>query len=237
MAAGGRPLGLDIVELFIAVEDAFQIHIEDHEAQEVATAGDLSLLVISKLKAPDSSRCLTSVAFYRTRRALMTVLGVARREVAPSTRLDALLPADNRAARWRRVEEAAGLKLPKLQLAGSIQLTLLTVGVATTLYPAIRSGAGIVWMALLAVTGLVLGAGLMRLAAPLAVNFPFPDPTVGALAKAVLALNYGNLATEIGGWSEAEVWDVVCQLIVRQTGVERERITPEARLVDDLGID
>lgn len=230
-------MGLDIVELFIAVEDAFQIHIEESEAQEVVTAGDLSRLVISKLQAQDSSRCLTSAAFYRTRRALTTVLGIARQEVAPSTSLDTLLPPDDRAVRWRRVEQALGLKLPKLQLSGSLVLTLLAVPVAAILLPAIRSGAGAGLVALLAVTGLALRAALLRLAAPLAVNFPFPEPTVGALAKEVLALNYGSLAAELGGWSEAEVWSLVCHLIVSQTGVERELVTPDARLVDDLGID
>jgi hypothetical protein len=71
-------MGLDGVELLLAVEDAFQIHIEDHEAGGVYTVGDLYNLVVTKLQGQDSKRCLTSAAFYRTRRGIMDTLGVDR---------------------------------------------------------------------------------------------------------------------------------------------------------------
>jgi hypothetical protein len=56
--------GLDGVELILAVEDAFQIHIADEEAGNVSTVGDLHNLVVGKLQGQDSKRCLTSAAFY-----------------------------------------------------------------------------------------------------------------------------------------------------------------------------
>ncbi len=34
-----------------------------------------------------------------------------------------------------------------------------------------------------------------------------------------------------------EVEDKVCELIVEQLGVEREKVTPEATFIDDLGAD
>ena len=40
-------MGLDGVELILAVEETFQIHIADEEAGEVFTIGDLHELVIS----------------------------------------------------------------------------------------------------------------------------------------------------------------------------------------------
>ena len=37
--------------------------------------------------------------------------------------------------------------------------------------------------------------------------------------------------------NEKEAWETLCRLIVLQTAVAREQITPEAHIVDYLGID
>ena len=42
-------MGLDIVELIVRVEEVFQIHIADQEANSVSTVGDLYNLVLGKL--------------------------------------------------------------------------------------------------------------------------------------------------------------------------------------------
>ena len=68
-------MGLDIVELILAVEDAFQIHIADEEANAASTVGDLYNLVVAKVQGQDSKRCLTSAAFYRTRRCYRRYVG------------------------------------------------------------------------------------------------------------------------------------------------------------------
>jgi hypothetical protein len=41
----------------------------------------------------------------------------------------------------------------------------------------------------------------------------------------------------VNGWSEAEAWETLCRLIIIQFSVKRHKITPEARLVTDLGLD
>ena len=60
--------------------------------------------------------------------------------------------------------------------------------------------------------------------------------TVGDLRREVLAINHSRLMSEIGGWNPPEVWESLCRVIVRQTGVERGLVMPESRIVDDLGI-
>lgn len=115
-------MGLDYVELILAVEDAFQIHIHDEEAGNVSTVGDLYNLVVSKLDGRDSKRCLTSVAFYRTRRAIAEALHLERREIRPTTPLEKILPRSDRQVRWRRIQESMDLKLPDLQHPGWIQV-------------------------------------------------------------------------------------------------------------------
>jgi acyl carrier protein len=56
-------MGLDFVELILAIEDAFQIHFADEEANKLAIVGDLQNLVVHKLPAFGKTKCLTSAAF------------------------------------------------------------------------------------------------------------------------------------------------------------------------------
>jgi hypothetical protein len=61
-------MGLDYVELVLAIEVRFTIHISNEEASSVTTVGDLYQLVLSKLQSdPDDEPrgCLTSTAIDR----------------------------------------------------------------------------------------------------------------------------------------------------------------------------
>ncbi|MGD0631828.1 MAG: hypothetical protein ABR987_21055, partial [Terracidiphilus sp.] len=60
-------MGLDSVELVLRTEDEFSIILSDDEAASAITVGDLYNLVLSKLDVTPG--CLTSKAFYATRRA------------------------------------------------------------------------------------------------------------------------------------------------------------------------
>ena len=230
-------MGLDGVELILAVEDAFQIHIADDESGNVWTVGDLHNLVVSKLQGQDSKRCLTSAAFYRTRRGIVDTLGIDRREVRPATPLEVILPRKSRREKWRSIQAAMKMKLPDLQHPGWIQLGLLTIGVVLAVTAGVHGGFGYGSIALLAFLGLVIGGFLIRLSPVLAVAFPNHDATVGDLVRDVLAMNHARLVDEVGSWNKKDVLEALCRVIVMQTAVAREKITPEASIVDDLGID
>ena len=85
--------------------------------------------------------------------------------------------------------------------------------------------------------GLVLGGFLIRLTSPGCCVSKPRYATVGDLAKDVLAVNHARLVDEVGSWNKRDVWEALCRVIVIETGVAREEITPEAGIVDDLGID
>ena len=191
-------MGLDGVELVLAIEEGFQIHIEDHEAERVSTVGDLYGLVVSKL-GRDSKQCLTSAAFYRTRRGIVGALGVARREIRPSTNLESLLPKSGRRSMWQAIEARVGLNLPKLEYPWLTVSLFLVAGMIVGMASAVYAHAGAAAFAFAAFGGAILGGSLLRAAPGLAVAIPNAEVTVGDLAKDVLALNHASLAREIGG--------------------------------------
>lgn len=233
-------MGLDIVELFMAVEERFQIHISDEEASDATTVGELQALIIGKLRVEDLKRCLTSATFYRVRRALVEVLGAERRQIRPDTQLITLLPETARREKWARIQRQMGLEIPKLQFPPRIDWGATTAGVLMALTPLPFLQAGwhtVPLLLILPVAGYFLGQGLLRLVPHLAVEFPSGIGTAGDLTRDVLGRNYTALVTSVGGWNRKAVYEALCDVIVRQTGVDRARITPEARLLDDLGID
>src|SRR4051812_28705927 len=105
-------MGLDFVELVMAVEAKFQISLPDEEFSTMCTVGDLHALVTARLEAGEAKRCLTSAAFYRTRRGIVDALGIDRREVMPTTPLALVLPVNGRRKTWRRIQTAMSLTLP-----------------------------------------------------------------------------------------------------------------------------
>jgi hypothetical protein len=88
-------MGMDGVELVMAVEDAFQITISDAEASQILTVGQLYSCVLEKLGNNPSQKCLSSVAFYRVRRALINLFEVSRDSVTPTSKLSDLLPSNH----------------------------------------------------------------------------------------------------------------------------------------------
>ena len=230
-------MGLDYVELILAVEDSFQIHIADEEANTLSTVGELHKLVTSKLQGQNTKVCLTSAAFYRTRRGIVETLAIDRRKIKPSTPLETILPLSSRRKAWREIQVLTKLKLPDLEHSRSTQSTFLTIGIATALAPGLYARVGFLGLTVLFFTGLVLGALLIKFSPNLAVEFPNHDTTVGDLARDVLAINHAQLVDEVGGWNNKDVWDSLCRVIVIETSVAREEITPEARILSDLGID
>ena len=235
-------MGLDFVELVMRIEERFGIAIPDEDASKVETAGDLHKLVLLKLRDVKTDRCLTSAAFYRVRRGFIEGLGISRREIAPSLDLETLLPKRGRRRKWQLLQRAAPVEIPDLQFPRSVLTFIAGIGTllagvllgASLFNRKISSESLVVW----GLIGIVIVMSiLVKLCTPLAVAFPNQAVTVGDLARGALSRNYRQLAASIGGYNEADTWEALRGLIVDQIGVEKDKVTPEARIVKDLGVD
>jgi acyl carrier protein len=108
-------MGLDTVEMIMAVEDAFGIAIPDEQAQYIETAGDLYQLVLTLLgHRRNEGVCASAHAFYRIRGALMDC-GVAQRR---DVHLDFYLADrfEGMPGAWAFFNRALGLKVTRLSL-------------------------------------------------------------------------------------------------------------------------
>jgi hypothetical protein len=79
-------MGLDSVELVIKVEETFGIQIPDEDAAGIQTVGQLHDYLVHRMQEmgleveprPKSDVCLAATAFYRVRRAWLSVLDAER---------------------------------------------------------------------------------------------------------------------------------------------------------------
>ncbi|HCU37273.1 MAG TPA: hypothetical protein DGT21_18085 [Armatimonadetes bacterium] len=248
-------MGLDVVELVLAVEDTFGIELRDEEAQEVITVGDLHDLVMRKLEGVTSLEseppCHSSHVFYRVRRALRDCAHIPRRETTPQSDVERLFAATHadepkrRREVWAQFGDAVGLSVPPLQLPGGTTvdaaIAIGTIGALMLATWALGSHLGIAAWSALFVLWLSVGLALSVCAAILVYRFTrrFADrippqcETVGGLVRKVATINSAQLIHELGTTPEA-IWERLQEIVAAESGMPIERVTREANFYKDL---
>jgi len=220
-------MGLDGVELLIAVEEKFGISITDEEAQRLITVGQLYNLIVSKL--PTSDTCGSMIVFNRLRRGFQAV-GISRGEISPETLLAPLLPLGRRRRLWTHLSSVSQLKLPGLRRPLWVKGMLIVVAILLTL-SVLFLGPGLSASIAAALLSTIVLAIASR---PAALQLPDGCTTVADLAQ-VLVTSFSFLSAPRPG--REEVWSLLVDMVVRIGGVPAAQVTPHARFVDDLGLD
>ena len=233
-----RVMGLDGVELVMAVEDAFSISINDDDAVKLLTPRLLTDYVLSKVTTATATVCLTQRAFNLLRRSLLRHGGWKRSQITPDTSLPVLLPKNLRRDLIQKVITDLNIKRPPEFILANWVNILLLVGPALV-------GAMVVYAAGQAMqsTGIWIFIGValatagvaVRLTRPLRIEFPKNLQTVGDFARWVM-INKPDLAqTNIPGWTREQITIRVHEIIVEQLGVKPD-FSEDARFIEDLGV-
>jgi hypothetical protein len=228
-------MGLDLMELVLAVEDAFGFSIPDEDVAKLDTMGKLYEDILAHRFQSENQGCLTSIVFYRLRRAMMAVLDVPRKNVRVATRLSVIIPRHRRRA-WHAIQKAARLRLPPLRRPDWVNAVLVTavlvLAIATPLLLGRTLLNGAIVVGILAAVG--GGYLLSWLTIPLAFAFQPFCHTVGELTLASLARNFQALHQEAGASNAAEVWDMLCRCVAKEFGIEAGGLTKETNFLKDL---
>lgn|SRR5579884_1241967 len=107
--------GPDPVAMVMDIEERFDITIPDKDAECITNMGQLYDYIHARAARGQTQICVTSPAFYRLRRALGEVCGVARTSVRTETKLEDLVPLDGRRNAWQELQVRLGdYRLPAL---------------------------------------------------------------------------------------------------------------------------
>jgi len=110
-------VGLDGVELVLAIEEEFGVEISDRDAEAMVTVGDVYEWVKIRVESDGPIACLTQRVFYQLRRALVDNYQLERGLIAPNVRLTELLPLKSVEDGWPFLQLFIDLKTPPFSVA------------------------------------------------------------------------------------------------------------------------
>jgi acyl carrier protein len=222
-------VGLDSVELVLAVEEEFGITIDDADAISLNTPRVVADYVASRLGtlSIDNGRCLSQAAFYRIRSVLVRQFGAMRQDVRPASPIDHFLK-DNRRQQWHKLASSIeATQLPQLRCRKSmyypLTLGMPLVVVALMLYGNFSTG-------MVLVVFLLLWFATNIAAHRMADMLPSNVQTIGDLVPYVRPPKRED-------WTPDYVLQRVIQITAAQLEIPLEKIHPDHHFVKDLGLD
>jgi len=228
-------MGLDTIELVMAIEERFGITLSDAEMGHVTTPGQLVDLVFSKVQRADSAGYLTRHAFYALRRALMKQGQWHRSQIVPAARLEELVPRAGRRKAWLELKESLSAgSWPELKRPPWL-VVLLGAGFILMLLVAIKlhfDGVSY-WLSFPAV--FLAMAAALYLTRPLCLEFPAEQATVGQLSEFLVRAAPDLFGPEGRRWARPDVAAVIRSITIEELGLKPGQYREDAGFVQDLG--
>ncbi|MEM7315271.1 MAG: phosphopantetheine-binding protein [Planctomycetota bacterium] len=107
-------MGLESVELVMAVEDRFGTSLPERELENLRTVGDLYDFVMQRIRHQNGALCASASTFYQIRHILVGKFDVDRTAVRTATPLDELVNSPNRKRFWDEIASVFSWDLPRL---------------------------------------------------------------------------------------------------------------------------
>lgn len=224
---------LPFEQLVYAVEDVFAVSLSEEQASSISTVGDLYEHILANFDIAQQEGCLSSIAFYKFRQALMNC-GVPRDAVKLNTTLSSLFPAEERKLQWLRLRNELWQRLPELRFPNWLEgtLGLIAFTMIFVAFGALFSKAFIVAAASAAIIYAVFAFDRTRPRNTLAIEIPSGYETVGQAVTQIVSWNYAELATQSGKWNREELFRSLQQLIAYICAARPEEITAETKFAD-----
>lgn len=227
-------MGLDLVELVIALEDHFGVRIPDGRLFPDTVGGLFDVVRQQWYRLNERAKaghCRCIPIFFEVRDALLAVTPIAPR-IRPSTRLDELLPARHLNRLWGMLDATFCERLPRLpslRERDAVMLGWLGVMLVAILLVGLAFGeAGVILVVVLftPIATLLATAVYNRLRR----DFPPGMSTVRDLVHVVMR----PVRREIDHATDEHLWQRYVSIVSDQLDVPIEEIRRESHFVRDL---
>jgi hypothetical protein len=214
---------VDLEDFEFGLVERFPGAVAEKESVVIRTPRDVVDHLVARATPPRDPVLLLARAFYAIRRQLASQLDCTTERITPRTRLADLLPdRASRPAQWEALQAAIGISsIPPLVRPDDVS-KWIAVGVGITDLAAVS-----IAVASLGLTALVPVIGIastilatwvgLRLTSHMALEFNWPDLTVGALARHVVAKGSPVLGATYPHMSRAQIIEVVRELLALES--------------------
>ena len=228
-------MGLEMVEIALAIEEEFGIDLPDSEVGFVRTPADLIDLVCGLLATPGRPRCLSQQAFYRLRKGLVETMGVARGDIRPDTRLADLAPGRNVRDWWTRLKKCTGARSwPALDRPRWLRRVIWGISFASCVCTFGWFCSKLGWRGLgyglISGLPIAVAMGAVLLGCTRMLKYALPDKlqTVADLVPAALTAPCID-------WKREDVAARVKEIVCVQLNLKESEYSEEKRFIEDLG--
>ncbi len=220
-------MGLDTVELVIAIEDAFEVRFGNEDAAKLTTPAEVTDYLMDRVRTNGGDPCPSQAGFYRLRSVLMMEFGIPRQQIHPDSSWCELFKSDIPNA-WRKLGDALAVdNFPRLERTKAFFIVAVFGTPTLAAIPMLKSGVGfsliLMVYAVLAMFANTLTSGMGR-------QVPARYRTVASL------LPYVKCA-DSRLWTREAVLAKVIEITSQQLGLQIDVIRPASHFVHDLGAD
>ncbi|MBX7255256.1 MAG: hypothetical protein K1Y02_02750 [Candidatus Hydrogenedentes bacterium] len=238
-------MGLELTELIMAVEEEFDVRMDNDGFIDYRTVGSLYAWICDQVATRPYHKCRRLASFLKTRSALAEISGKSTREISLDTPLETLVPRRKRRKAWKELEMSLGHGLPQLARPRLIDWLNagLTLVFALTLMPiaiVIIATAGSFCEF---VGGLFVGLLIVAFCTPLfllildELTLPFaryvPSSCI-TTRSVVINSTRSELAVPVQERDDQEIWTTLIYMIATKLDVKPDMLTPETRFIEDL---
>jgi acyl carrier protein len=240
-------MGLDAVHLLMTIEQEFDIVMHDDDYAALRTVDDLYQCVCARLaeeheafeQYQQNAACPSISPFLKTRRVLTAMIGVEHRQVRPSSELRRLIPWWKRRGAWSGLQSTMSISLPALILPKPLFVAACSLGVcaiAHSVIAPIQIWGLTGWLLAVPAIGVICWR-LQTITRPFAFAFPPGCTTVADIILRARRARDSPLRTIPVTTNDEEVWNKLVRIISEVLYVDPSEVTPEARFVEDLGLE
>lgn len=207
----------DIEDLILKVEESFDIKIDKNDS--VNTIGQLSDLIINKIKCENREDCTTQQAFYKIREAISDILKIEKRSITPKTLLTNLFPKETRRIQLKELEN---------QLDFRFNITRPNYWVSNILFLGLLgSFIGLFFVKNFALLGIVFFIFALWYAYRMGIEFEIN--TLGQFSEKMTREHYLASRRDPKTYNKNEIESILIEWFVSDLNIDKNKITRDTK--------